>query len=95
MRDAWSGTMTLVIWLDAQDSILLARIRNRNRGHPCEALNDDEALAWLGRYRTAFESSLSIIRQLRPTDLVRFDTSSMSPDEIAESLIELIETRGG
>jgi hypothetical protein len=58
-------------------------------------MTDDEALAWLGRYRVAFESSLAVFQQRRPADLIRFDTSSMSPDEIAASLIDLIEARCG
>lgn len=95
MREAWSGTMTLVVWLDAPDPVLLARIRERNRGHPCETMNDDEALAWLARYRTAFESALEVFRRLRPDDMVRFDTSSMSPDDIAASLAWRIETSRG
>jgi cytidylate kinase len=95
MRETWSDTMTLVIWLDATDSVLLERIRQRNRGHPCEKMEDDEALAWLGRYRTAFDSSLEIYRRRRPEDLIRFDTSSLSPEELAATLGEFIDAPGG
>ena len=34
------------------------------------------------------------IRQRHPADLVRIDTSSMNPDDIASSVLEWIGTRG-
>lgn len=90
MREAWSAAIDLVIWLDAPDSLLLERIRIRDRAHPCKKMSDTDASAWLGRYRAGFESSFTVLQQRRPTALVRIDTSSMSPNEIAESLIDLV-----
>ena len=95
VREAWSDTMTLVVWLDAPDPLLLERIRKRNVAHPCKQMSDEEGCDWLGRYRTAFDESLSVFRQRKPGDLVRFDTSSMTADEIATSLIERIGPRDG
>ena len=92
MRNAWSATMSLVIWLDAPDSMLLERIRSRDRAHPCKEMSDGDASAWLGRYRAGFESSLAVLQLSRPADLVRIDTSRQRPDEIAASLVDLIET---
>ena len=94
MRAVWSESMTLVVWLDAPDQLLLERIRTRNTGHPCERMSDAEGIDWLGRYRTAFDESLAVFQQLHPRDLVRIDTSGMSPDEIATSVLERIGTRG-
>ena len=94
MRDSWSETMTLVVWLDASDDVLLERIRSRDRDHACKQMGNDEARAWLGRYRDGFDSALAVLEQRRPADIARFDTSSRTPDEIAESLCELIEERG-
>lgn len=95
MRNAWSATMSLVIWLDAPDSMLLERIRSRDRAHPCKEMSDGDASAWLGRYRAGFESSLAVLQLSRPADLVRIDTSRQRPDEIAASLVDLIETHDG
>ena len=93
MRDAWSGAMNLVVWLDAPDEVLLERIRARDRAHACKQMSDDEARAWLGRYRQAFDSALEVLEERRPADVVRYDTSTRNPDEIADSLLELIESR--
>ena len=95
VREAWSDTMTLVVWLDAPDPLLLERSRKRNVAHPCKQMSDEEGCDWLGRYRTAFDESLSVFRQRKPGDLVRFDTSSMTADEIATSLIERLGPRDG
>lgn len=93
MREAWSGAMNLIVWLDAPDDVLLERIRTRDRDHACKQMSDDEARAWLGRYRDAFDSSLAVLEEHRPKDVVRYDTSTLNPDEIADSLLELIESR--
>jgi shikimate kinase len=93
MRDAWSGAITLVVWLDAPDEVLLERIRTRDRDHACKQMSDDEARAWLGRYRKAFDSALEVLEERRPADVVRYDTSTRSPGEIADSLLELLESR--
>lgn len=95
MRDAWSETMTLVVWLDAQDATLLERIRARSRGHPVETLNDSDALTWLQRYRRAFDRALEPFHRARPDDLVRYDTTDLAPSALAASLRALIEARGG
>lgn len=94
MREAWSNAMTRVVWLDAPDLLLLERIRERRTGHPCEGMSDAEGIDWLGRYRTAFDEALSVFRQRHPADLVRIDTSSMNPDDIASSVLDWIGTRG-
>jgi broad-specificity NMP kinase len=91
MRDSWSEKLTRVIWLDAPDSVLLERIRRRARVHVCKEMSDEQAKAWLGRYRDAFEASLATLREHRPTDVIEFDTSTRNPNEIADALIELME----
>jgi shikimate kinase len=93
MRDAWSGAITLVVWLDAPDEVLLERIRTRDREHACKRMSDDEARAWLGRYRDAFDAALEVLEERRPADVIRYDTSARSPGEIADSLLELLESR--
>jgi MoxR-like ATPase len=93
MRQAWSETMTLVVWLDAPDDLLLERIRARDRNHACKHMGDDEARAWLARYRAGFESALAVIEKHRPAEVVRYDTSVQRANEIADSLLELLESR--
>lgn len=93
MRATWSDRVARVIWLDAPDSVLLERIRRRDRAHVCKAMSDDQARAWLGSYRAGFDAALATLRDRRPTDLVEIDTSTRNPDEIADSLLELIEPR--
>lgn len=93
MREAWSDAMTLVVWLDAPDEVLLERIRTRDRDHACKQMSDAAARTWLGRYRAGFESALAVLEERRPADVVRYDTSDKSPDEIADSLLELLASR--
>ena len=95
MREAWSAAMTQVVWLDAPDPVLLARIRKRNVGHPCEHMGDDEAFEWLGRYRDSFDESLRVFRDRHPASVLRFDTSGTIPEKTAASVVEWIGARGG
>jgi len=93
MRAAWSERLTLVVWLDAPNDVLLRRIRSRDRAHACKDMGDDEAAEWLDDYRNAFESALELLTGTRTADVVRYDTSALSADEIAVSLCELLEAR--
>ncbi len=88
MRRVWSTTMTTVVWLDAPDSVLLRRIRDRRNGHPCEAMSDAEAGAWLQRYRLCFESALAVVRRDRPGCECRFDSSTTSPEQMVSALVD-------
>jgi hypothetical protein len=56
-------------------------------------MSDDQAREWLGSYRAGFDAALATLRDRRPADLVEIDTSTRTPDEIADSLLELIEPR--
>lgn len=93
MRAAWSERMTLVVWLDAPNDVLVRRIRTRDRAHACKTMEDDEAAEWLDGYRDAFDSALEVLAGIRRADIVRYDTSALSADAIAASLCELLEAR--
>ncbi len=93
MRDAWTGATSLVVRLDAPESLLLERIRRRERKHPCQTMDDATAFEWLGRYRQAIDGAIALLEQLRPEDVLRIDSSRQSPREIAERIAAEIERR--
>lgn len=95
MREAWSTAIDLVVWLDADDPVLLERIRDRAREHPARQMGDAEAVAWIRRYRRGFESALAVVARRRPEDLVRIDSTNRSPDAIAEAVVARIEAHHG
>ncbi len=87
MREAWSDRLSLAVWLDAPDRVLIERIRRRERAHPCKAMDDAAAAAWLQGYREALSEALAPLAARRPQDLLRFDTAALGPDEVAAALL--------
>ena len=50
----WAAALDLVVWLDASDAVLLARIRTRDKWHAVKDRSESEALEFLSRYRAAY-----------------------------------------
>jgi hypothetical protein len=90
----WESALDVVIRLDAPDPVLLERVRGREIGHAIKAQSDFDGNLFLRRYRTAFEEVMSRFGPAGPAVLC-FDTSKQGVDEIADAVIEALETDGG
>lgn len=87
MLAKWIGTLTFAIWLDAPDSVLLDRIRTRRVWHEVKDQSTSEGYDFLLRYRETYERLLSQFAANPNFTLLRFDTSQMSADRIADSVL--------
>lgn len=83
LLDAWSRSLSLVVWLDAPNEELLRRIRNRQKTHKCELLSDCDAHALLDRYRDAHNAVLAAMEARgKPPAVILVNTDTLAPEEI-------------
>ena len=87
----WATTLDALIWLDAPNQVLLARIRSRDDRHSIKEEDDREAHDFLDRHRAALERIVAQgVDQHRLTAL-RFDTGTEDVDEIAVDVLRTLE----
>jgi hypothetical protein len=87
LYDRWSSTLNRVVWLDADNDILLDRIRNRRQEHIVKREAAAVIYQFLDRYRAAYEFLFSMLtakkHELR---ILRFDTGRQQPQDLVNQL---------
>jgi len=88
LSSRWGNTLDMIVWLDAPDTSLMTRIRNRGKEHVIKNESDETIHAFLARYRKAYERTISKL-SANHSDLkiLRFDTSQTSAEEIVCRLL--------
>ncbi len=92
-RRAWANALDLVVWLDAPDTVLFPRIAGRDQRHVVKQMPFATAAELLRSYRLGYERLLGEMSQEGHFHLIRFDTSRVTPEEIADEV--LIAVRAG
>jgi cytidylate kinase len=88
----WAHSLDLIIWLDAADTVLIERVRNRNRWHLIKDLSDLEALDLNLGFRTINNYLVSnITSDVHGPIKVEFDTGQFSTNQIVEKTIVALE----
>jgi shikimate kinase len=85
--ERWRTTLDRVVWLDAPDPMLLARIRGRESRHVVKERPEAEAREFLRRYRAALQGVLGKLSVAGGPETLRFDSSRHSPGEIAAEVL--------
>ena len=84
----WANLLDAVVWLDAADADLAERIRSRDKGHPVKDRSMETTFEFLVCYRRAYERTIARFSAIHPDlKVLRFNTSRMSPQEIACQLL--------
>jgi len=87
----WANTLDMVVWLDAENTDLIKRIRSRNKGHPVKDESIETTFEFLICYRKAYEQIISNLLRNQPSlKVLRFDTSRTPMERIACQI--LLET---
>ncbi|HEX7120771.1 MAG TPA: hypothetical protein VF178_00285 [Gemmatimonadaceae bacterium] len=73
VRD-WSARLLAVIRLDADDVVLVRRIRTRAQPHPVKHTSDGEIFGFTARYRRAFDRVIGDLRAMAPVAVVNLRT---------------------
>lgn len=93
MVERWSAELDAIVWLVAPERSLLERINHREQRHEAKGRSSPEGLEIIESHRHAFEQLFDRMAGLSKPRVLRFDTSTMSPDEIAGELAEIFEER--
>jgi shikimate kinase len=78
-----------VIWLDAPDSVLARRIRERDKDHRMKKKSDAEIQKHLSLYRSSFERVVDELKKRNGHNLrvFRFSTDQMPMEQIAAKVL--------
>jgi len=88
LSSRWAQTLDAIIWLDATDEDLMARIRSREKDHIVKRETDETTIAFLERYRRAYSHLILKLTMEHPDlPVLRFNSSRFSAEEIAAQLI--------
>jgi shikimate kinase len=88
MHQKWASLLDFVIWLDAPDSILMERIKTRNKDHLVKGKPEPEITKYLTRYRMVYSQVISTLTaNFGGPVLHRFDTSRESLEEIVNNIL--------
>jgi shikimate kinase len=90
MMRRWSLELDAIVWLDAPDHVLHERIGTREQRHEAKGKPTREVLELLGTHRQAYRAVLESIARLGRPPVLHFDTSRMSPLEIADAVDEAL-----
>ncbi len=83
----WARLLDAVVWLDAPDAVLAARIDGRDEAHRMKGEAASETVRFLSRYRTVYDALLAELRAAGGPEPIRVDTHREPPDAIAERLV--------
>lgn len=83
----WRTKLDAVVWLDAPDAVLTARIRNRSQPHRLQDAHDVAVAAFLRAYRDAFGRVLEKLCVAGGPPLWTFDNVQDTPDDRARTLL--------
>ena len=89
MVAATAPELDAVIWLDAPDSILARRIRERQKDHRMKHKSDAEIEEHLSLYRSSFERVVEELqkRSRHSLKILRFSTDQLPLEQIADSVM--------
>jgi thymidylate kinase len=89
--DTWASLLDLVVWLDAPDEVLTARINSRSKSHRLKGTSDETAVEALMTSRRVYENAISTLRKGREGPMIlRFDTERRPASEIADVVLSAV-----
>ena len=83
----WASTLDVIIWLDAQDSTLIRRIRTRNQPYPISDMSDSSARKFISLYRSAFQCVIAELTIPSGPEVFRFITDQETTEQIADKIL--------
>ena len=87
----WSPMVDLVVVLDAPDELLAHRIRSRPEDHEVKQASDPEIALWMARFRRSLDWVLERLSVEGGVSVLRLDTSTATPDRLAERTLAVLE----
>jgi hypothetical protein len=91
MVERWSLELDAIVWLVAPEDVLLERINHRDQRHEAKDKPALEGLDLIRSHAAAYGQLHESIARLGRPPLLHFDSSAMSPAEIAGELAGIFE----
>ncbi len=82
---AWADLLDGVVWLDADDAVLQARIDSRDRSHRIRGAGQPDAAEFLARYRQAYRAAVTALADAG-TPVVHLDTTTLAPEQVVAAV---------
>ena len=79
----WARELDGVVWLDAPDDVLIARINTRSRFHQIKNRPTDEACSFLGESRWTLAAVVDAVSAASGVPILAFDTATTTPEQAA------------
>jgi broad-specificity NMP kinase len=92
MFQQWANVLGLIVWLDAPDDVLLARIRYRDKPHEAKFVSQEAAVSYLAAYRESFSYVMEQLVSRHPIRVARFDTNEQSTEQIVSAIVALLSS---
>lgn len=90
MLTKWLDRISLVVWLDAPDEILMKRINQRDQAHLLKNAPPRESKGFLERYRALFDEIAAVSEARGRPAIHRIDTGSVTAEEVAGMVAQVI-----
>lgn len=88
MLEQWAARLTLIVWLDAPDSVLVERINARDEDHLFKGKDEAETTEFLRRFRSAYQEIIVSMTVKNNPKLLRLNTHEKPLDEAVDDLLE-------
>jgi broad-specificity NMP kinase len=88
----WADRIDLLVFLDAPDGELVARIRDRTKGHAAKELPEAAAAGAVGEARALYESVVGEMAARRALHVLRLDTSEAGVDAVVTRIRRALES---
>lgn len=90
----WARTLDMIVWLDAEDAVLLDRIRTREQDLLVKAETDEKMIEYLNCYRRIFETTVSSLLVHNPRlQVLRFDTGKFRTIPLRDEILARLDVR--
>jgi shikimate kinase len=83
----WTSTLDMIFYLHCDDSVLIDRIRSRNKMHRIKNMSDQDAREFIGRYRRAYQDVISRLTVRNGPRVYHLFTDQERPEQIVARII--------
>lgn len=87
MLEQWATRLTLIVWLDAPDAVLIGRINARDEDHLFKGKDEGETLEFLKRFRYAYREVITTITAGNGPKLLHLNTHETPLDVAAAEVL--------
>lgn len=92
MLAQWLRTLSVIVWLDAPDDVLRARIDARAKAHTVKGTAADVGQRFITRYRELFDDVLRTVELSDPPRVLRFDTADTPVEQLVTDVRAILES---